>query len=529
MDAELSSIMRRIAQKHGPEVFGDSKLFAALLADYSAGQFHGERRNLVVACEEGLFEKIRKAQGPAHETINSLAAHFSQTYGWTGERAELIVRICYEALTGESVQPPSKVAAEGGKPETDKRNRYRLAAERGEAEAQYKLGFAYYYGFEVEADCDEAVKWYRLAAGQGHAKAQYELGHVYLNGEGAAKGVAADMAEAFKWFRVSAEQGYPPALLGLTCVYIQDKKTKTLPHDDESKWRSKLDPMYWHIYMRCCAEKNHRGVQYKLGKVYWNGEVATEDKAEAVKWYRLAAEPGPLGTGAGALYELWRAYYCGEGAAKDIAEAFMGFRLMAKQINYNGAEEWSSGHAGAQYELGKAYYYGEGVAKDKVEAVKWYRLASEQRDEFEFCDYEYGHAGAQYELGKAYYYGEGVAKNKAKALKCYRLAATNQRSKYEHGHAGAQYELGKAYYYGEGVAKDHAEAVKWYRLASEQRDEFDADDYKHGHAVAQHELGKAYYYGEGVAKDQAEALKWFRLAAEQGHEEARAMLGKIKK
>ena len=61
---------------------------------------------------------------------------------------------------------------------------YRLAAEQGDATAQYNLGIMYDNGQGVPQDYKEAIKWYRLAAEQGNAKAQYNLGAMYDNGEG---------------------------------------------------------------------------------------------------------------------------------------------------------------------------------------------------------------------------------------------------------------------------------------------------------------------------------------------------------
>ena len=78
-----------------------------------------------------------------------------------------------------------------------------LAAEQGNANAQNKLGDAFYNGKIVEQDYVEAVKWYRLAAEQGDATAQYNLGFAYYNGEG----VEQDYAEAVKWWQMAAEQG----------------------------------------------------------------------------------------------------------------------------------------------------------------------------------------------------------------------------------------------------------------------------------------------------------------------------------
>jgi hypothetical protein len=61
---------------------------------------------------------------------------------------------------------------------------YRLAADQGNADAQFNLGKMYSKGRGVPLDKSEGVKWYRLAADQGNAEAQYSLGAVYDGGEG---------------------------------------------------------------------------------------------------------------------------------------------------------------------------------------------------------------------------------------------------------------------------------------------------------------------------------------------------------
>ena len=48
--------------------------------------------------------------------------------------------------------------------------------ENSDAEAQHKLGLAYYNGDGVEKNYAEAVRWWRKAAEQGSLKAQYNLG-----------------------------------------------------------------------------------------------------------------------------------------------------------------------------------------------------------------------------------------------------------------------------------------------------------------------------------------------------------------
>ena len=77
------------------------------------------------------------------------------------------------------------------------------------------LGDAYYYGTGVEQDYAEAIRLWRLAAEQGNAFAQYNLGDAYHYGEG----VEQDYAEAVKWYRLAAEQGDEDAQLFLGDAY----------------------------------------------------------------------------------------------------------------------------------------------------------------------------------------------------------------------------------------------------------------------------------------------------------------------
>ena len=55
---------------------------------------------------------------------------------------------------------------------------YGLAAEKGNAGAQYMLGEMYYREIGVPQDFENALKWYRLAAEQGDARAQTGVGVV---------------------------------------------------------------------------------------------------------------------------------------------------------------------------------------------------------------------------------------------------------------------------------------------------------------------------------------------------------------
>ena len=58
---------------------------------------------------------------------------------------------------------------------------YRISAENGLDESQYRIGKYFEEGKIVERDMGEAAKWYQKAADQGHWTAQNRLGNVYEN------------------------------------------------------------------------------------------------------------------------------------------------------------------------------------------------------------------------------------------------------------------------------------------------------------------------------------------------------------
>ena len=100
--------------------------------------------------------------------------------------------------------------------------------------------------------------------------------------------------------------------------------------------------------------------------MYSEGEGVFEDDAEAVKWYRMAAEQGY----AVAQFNLGNMCANGEGVLKDFAEAVRWYRLAAEQ-----------GQASAQNNLGLRYKNGEGVLKDSVLAHMWYNIAGANGNE----------------------------------------------------------------------------------------------------------------------------------------------------
>ena len=145
------------------------------------------------------------------------------------------------------------------------------------------------------------------------------------------------------------------------------------------------------------AEKGDAEAQYILGSWYATGNGVATNEAEAVKWFREAAENNlPQ-----AQYSLGYSYALGVGVKKNTTEAAKWFYKAAQKGDQN-----------AQFFLGLAYNHGEGVIKNPTEAAKWFNRAAEQ-----------GNPLAEYSLGIAYYYGEGVVINYIEAYKWINLAS----------------------------------------------------------------------------------------------------------
>ena len=176
----------------------------------------------------------------------------------------------------------------------------RQSAERGDAEAQLALGVRYYNGVDVEQDKKEAANWFRKAAEQGNAEAQSCLGDCYMLGDGVEK----DTAEAVKWYRKAADQGLAIAQRAIGLCYLNGEGVKQ-DAVEAVKWFRKAAEQKGGLLKlspngikarssisMALDEEGIAGAQLLLGACYECGEGVDQDKGEAVKWYRKAAEQG---------------------------------------------------------------------------------------------------------------------------------------------------------------------------------------------------------------------------------------------
>jgi TPR repeat protein len=143
-------------------------------------------------------------------------------------------------------------------------------AEKGDANAQFILGFLYDEGKGVPQDYTEAVKWYRRAAEQGNKAARHNLG---LMGE--QDQVARDRAEMQKWHQRAAEQGNKAAQHNLNLLDDQDQV-----------WKDRAEMEKWH---RRAAEPGNATDQSNPRLMDGQGDVP-KDNNVMEKWHRRVAE-----------------------------------------------------------------------------------------------------------------------------------------------------------------------------------------------------------------------------------------------
>ena len=215
--------LHELIAEHGLSLCDDPRRVEAMLKDL-CGQHKREINVLVTAMKERVVEDLRNSQATAPTSIllPRLAKRLHDNLGMEKEVAAWAVE-SWAWVLGFLNNPTSNVTAPSGeytpdiqKDSTSTLKEVRKLAERGNADAQMKLGFFYEYGQGIIQNATDAVKWYLKAAEQGNAVAQYNLGRKYEDGQG----VIRNDLEASKWYRKAAKQGNANAQNNLGWMYM---------------------------------------------------------------------------------------------------------------------------------------------------------------------------------------------------------------------------------------------------------------------------------------------------------------------
>jgi TPR repeat protein len=449
---------------------------------------------------------------------------------------------------------------------------FQIAANKGYADAQYKLGRFFSGKIRAEQKINKAMETYISSADKSQSTANCSLGLMYLQG----KDVPQNLNKAFKHFASAAAKNKPKS---------QAKADAVEKNKAEQELKKSLDWFNTAVehhriiancevgcieregcenaieYYKMSAKQGIQEAQVDLGSIYLHGWCgATQNSKEAIAWYTKAAKE----KNTVAICNLGYMYLSGTGVDINPSMAFEKYKEAA-----------DLGNSDAQFNLGYFYRRGFGVAQSNKKSMEWYKASAKQRnvyanyalglaymeydeekddmqafEHFKFAAdngyneaqlqlgylYERGIPGqngaagleknikealhwyeraaryqnstAYYNLGHIYLHGQGVDKDENKAHEYFESAATLKPI----GNSDAQFELGKMHQDGQ----DYEKAIEWYKMAGDQF-----------HRTANYRLGTIYRDGLGVEMDQDEALKYFNLSALQGDSDAQYAMGRL--
>ena len=180
------------------------------------------------------------------------------------------------------------------------------AADAGNADAMFNLGWTYENRWAIDQDLGKAREWYQKAADAGNANAMYYLGVLYEDG----KGVTQDYGKAREWYQKAVDAGNREAMFKLGLLY-EDGKGVTQDYGKAREWYQKA------------VDAGNREAMFKLGLLYEDGKGVTQDYGKAREWYQKAADAGSPD----AMYYLGVLYEDGKGGARDQRQ---GARVVSK-------------------------------------------------------------------------------------------------------------------------------------------------------------------------------------------------------
>lgn len=449
----------------------------------------------------------------------------------------------------------------------------RLQAKQGDADAQFKLGEAFWRGFGVGIDYERAHHWLSKAAAQQHVDAlvplavMYERGHYDI----------ADPKRAAELYFEASQQGDDWALAQLARLYIGGEGVRQDVRYGLKLLHQLADLEHYAalVYLGDYAEEGLEGEapDYQKAAEYFErargagSEIASSRLADLIYTGRLgdvdmervfALLDEELNRGSfNAALSLAQIYLDGVQVPKDAKKALEYYELAA---------DWGSSYA--LLEIGELYEEGALGEVNYKRAADYYQLARERGDGNGAAYLGYlkrflypedvdpsevitlleesvtrGAYSGMVALGDCYRDGYGVEMDHLKANAFYQMAV-------EAGSSFALVRLGNAYDEGLGVEVDYAKALQLYQKAVDAGDgqasadlgflyeqgygtekdqakarEFYEKGSEAGSAFGAYRLGLIFYYGDGAEQDYSQSLKQFHTAARRGNESATVYLG----
>jgi uncharacterized protein len=163
---------------------------------------------------------------------------------------------------------------------------YRMAADRGSAEAQNSVGS----GLQAEKRYEEALPWYEKASAQGHALATHNLAYLYDLG----LGVKQDRRKGFELYSRAADLGWAEAMWNISNMYGAGQLGE----------KDMVAACVWAMRARKFAAPHERQLLNYLSRVipYMERSLAPDQLAschqQSERWVPIALRPSDAQAGA---------------------------------------------------------------------------------------------------------------------------------------------------------------------------------------------------------------------------------------
>lgn len=201
-------------------------------------------------------------------------------------------------------------------------DRVQALAGDGDADAMLEYGTRLVQGTGVDTNTVEGLSWLQKAADAGNTEAWYALGYVYSNGVG----VAMDLAAAIPYFRRGADAGNADCQTTMGLFYQAGER---IPGGFQA------DPAEAVRWYRLAAEQNHTEAIQHLAMMHAMGMGIPPDTAEGLKWFRIGAELG----NADCKWGLGLCYRDGRGVPQDSVMAYALFSASLDGVDNPGQKK----------------------------------------------------------------------------------------------------------------------------------------------------------------------------------------------
>lgn len=223
---------------------------------------------------------------------------------------------------------------------------YESAAQKEHVNAMVDVAAFYLFGYEVERNIGEAIKWYKKAAQLNSPLAYHNLGYLCFQDS--------ELHDtAIGYFKKATELGYAESAYMLGIMFLYGYGTEKEPNTALS-------------YFVSAFELGKEQTCRALGDLFFQGafDDGKQNIDKAIEWYLCGVDKQVLSC----VEVLGDCYYFGFGVNIDYDLAFDFYKTAAEK-----------GSANAAFMLGTMYSSGQSVKKNYREALKWMLIAKNQK------------------------------------------------------------------------------------------------------------------------------------------------------